>query len=166
MGFNFVYWIHLPHHVEEFDGYIGVSNNPNRRLKQHIRSRDNAHLKSFLKKYKDEYTMDIIYTGKKEDCYKLEERLRPNKNIGLNKAKGGSNPPIGSHCGFSHSAETKQTMSVKKMKKVRCIELDVDFDSIKEAKRELGIHLKISEVCNRKRKTTGGMTFEFIEGDK
>lgn len=54
---------------------------------------------------------------------------------------------------------------VSQGKLVRCIEIDMIFESTKEASRELGIHAgSIGYVCNGKQKTAGGFTFEFVTG--
>lgn len=163
MGFNFVYWIHLEGQCIESDGYVGVSANPNKRMLQHKRRKDNDKLSSFLVEYEGKYVLDIYYTGSRDDCFSIENKLRPKKNIGLNKTVGGKHPSIGAHTGFKHSDKVKNIMAKKKEKKVLCMDLDIKFKSIKEAKSILGMYLKISEVCSGKRKTTGGMKFKFIE---
>lgn len=163
MGFNFVYWIHLDGQDINKDGYVGVSANPNKRILQHKRRKDNDKLSNFLINNEGFYILDIVYTGDREECFLIENKLRPKKNIGLNKTIGGKHPSIGAHTGFKHSDSTKAMMSIKKEKKVLCMDLNIKFNSIKEAKEILGLYLKISEVCNGKRKTTGGMKFKFIE---
>lgn len=47
-------------------------------------------------------------------------------------------------------------------KKVLCIELNKVFQSAEEAKRETGA-AKVSEVCNGKRKSSGGYTWKYVE---
>lgn len=49
-------------------------------------------------------------------------------------------------------------------KKIRCIELDKIFESQTAAAEELGLcRPHISQVCNGKRKTCGGLHFEYVE---
>ena len=47
-----VYWIRRPEHTNIFtEGYVGVSNNAEKRWKFHRGSATNAHLKGAVKKY-------------------------------------------------------------------------------------------------------------------
>lgn len=49
-------------------------------------------------------------------------------------------------------------------RKVYCVELNQEFDSISEAQRETGIqHQRISACCSGKQKTAGKMHWEYIE---
>ena len=49
-------------------------------------------------------------------------------------------------------------------KKVYCVELDKVFESGAAAARELGLdRSNVCNVCNGKRKTTGGYHFKFVE---
>ena len=105
-----VYWIHLPEHTHIYtQGYIGVSKNPQRRLQEHKNSTDNKHLLRALSKYSDLIIQTVILVGESEFCYQFEEQLRPNKNIGWNINKGGSNPP--SRLGWNPTATTLQKRS-------------------------------------------------------
>ena len=48
-------------------------------------------------------------------------------------------------------------------KKVKCIETGVVYDSIAECSKELNLNRnKISDVCNKRRKSTGNLHFEFV----
>jgi hypothetical protein len=91
-----VYWIHFPNQTDiTSHGYVGVSNNPNRRITEH-RNPNNDKNKIFnniLQKHSLEITQTIIFQGTEEACYLLEEELRPLKNIGWNINKGGTKPP-------------------------------------------------------------------------
>lgn len=94
-----VYWIHLPEHNDiTTQGYVGVSNDPKRRMAEHknssaIRNDKNPFFGRVLNKYPDKIIQTVIFYGTKEACYSLEESLRPLKNIGWNVNKGGSCPP-------------------------------------------------------------------------
>lgn len=106
----YVYWIHLPHHTDMYSqGYIGVSNNPTRRLQEHKNSTDNKHLSRALTKYSDSVLQTVIFNGNSESCYLYEEQLRPTTNVGWNINKGGTNPP--SRLGWTPTADTLQKRS-------------------------------------------------------
>jgi predicted GIY-YIG superfamily endonuclease len=74
-----VYHIHYESNPDLMQGYIGVTSD----LKQRIRS----HRASGMLKKGD--TVTTLYVGSREDCYALEEKLRPSDGIGRNKSKGG-----------------------------------------------------------------------------
>ena len=69
-------------------GYVGVTNDVPRRWQHHTRS-----LYTIGKEIRNRgWTFDnlkVIYEGDAKDCFRLEETLRPTKNIGLNEASGG-----------------------------------------------------------------------------
>lgn len=91
---QFVYWIHLPEHTDILtEGYVGVSVNPKRRLREHKNSTDNKYLSRVLSKYPDDVIQSIVFEGDSDACYRYEEHLRPNVNIGWNNNKGGICPP-------------------------------------------------------------------------
>jgi len=105
-----VYWIHLPEHTDIYtQGYVGVSNNPHRRLQEHKNSTDNKHLSSALSKYSELIIQTIVLIGESNFCYQYEELLRPGKNIGWNINKGGSKPPL--MAGIPRTSSTKQKIS-------------------------------------------------------
>lgn len=90
----YIYWIHLPEHTNILsEGYVGVSKDPTNRLKSHKSRSNNPHLLNCFKKY-PEIVMDIILESDESYCLELEEKLRPEKNIGWNIAKGGGKPPV------------------------------------------------------------------------
>lgn len=69
-----------------------------------------------------------------------------------------------------HNSESKKNSeAIKKWanarkKKVRCIELNIVFNSITEAGEKLGINFSnISAVCKGKRETCGGYHWEYVE---
>src|ERR1035438_7782775 len=90
---HYLYWIHLPFHESLQEGYIGVSNNPKRRLREHKRSKQNPHLTRAFAKYKDNMTLTILLEGSDNYCLEIEEKLRPTNQMGWNIVKGGGKPP-------------------------------------------------------------------------
>jgi hypothetical protein len=116
---HYVYWIHLPEHNDYYSqGYIGVSNNPKRRFREHLNvtkfmNEKNPFFTRILQKYSNILVQTLLYQGTEESCYLLEEELRPNKNIAWNAAKGGFKPP--SKVGWKPTKETlsKRSKSLK-----------------------------------------------------
>lgn len=47
-------------------------------------------------------------------------------------------------------------------KKVLCVELNKIFNTVSEARKATGA-TKISEVCNGKRKSSGGYTWKYVD---
>jgi len=114
-----VYWLHFQEHDNiETDGYIGVTNNPFRRLREHLynpssKKDKNPFLSSIVKKHKTKIIQTIIFQGSEDSCYSLEYTLRPVKNIGWNCSIGGNRPP--SRLGWKPSNSTleKRSKSLK-----------------------------------------------------
>lgn len=107
---KYLYWIHRPDHTDLLcEGYIGVSKNPTKRLIEHRSSKQNPHLTKAFQKYKD-IVHTILMEGDEAYCYEIEEKLRPNNQIGWNIVKGGVEPP--SWSGKNHSEETKTKISL------------------------------------------------------
>jgi hypothetical protein len=95
-----VYWIHNPEDTDiNSQGYVGISNNVNRRMKEHSKKMD------FL----EGKILDVFLCGEKEFCKQIEKELRPKKNIGLNIAAGGGIPP--NVTGIRRSEQTKFLIS-------------------------------------------------------
>ena len=118
-----IYWIHSDHETNiETQGYVGITKNLTRRLKEHRRK------PNFL----DDRKADIFLYGDKLYCKQVEKSLRPKRNIGLNIAEGGGLPPnpltkkltslhkqrikenMVGFKGRKHSQETKLKMSLSK----------------------------------------------------
>lgn len=93
-------------------GYVGISNNPARRLTEHTRKGDNPHLHSALTKYADT-EMVLVSEGTRIEMLTMEAWLRPERNIGWNIAEGGVCAP--SQLGFRHSNESKVKMSASRL---------------------------------------------------
>lgn len=94
-GFGCVYWIrHKDHTDKNTEGYIGVSSNPARRWREHLRDANggyhpNNYLSNALIKYADDLVWDIIFGGTLDQCYEFEKELRPEASIGWNLMAGG-----------------------------------------------------------------------------
>jgi len=94
-----IYWIHSDKETNiETQGYVGITKNLPRRLKEHRRK------PNFL----DNRTVDVFLYGDKLYCKQIEKSLRPKRNIGLNIAEGGGLPP--NVKGIKRSNETKAKM--------------------------------------------------------
>lgn len=80
-GYAVVYWIfdETCYDIKN-DGYVGVTRNLNRRLRQHSHS----------KRFPSNFEVRIIFKGIPNECHLLEKFLRPVWNIGWNKAPGGN----------------------------------------------------------------------------
>lgn len=90
----FVYWIHLKHHKIKTDGYVGITNNPSRRWKEHQNlNKVSSVVCSAINKYKNEIVYEIIFEGSQEACQHIEEYFRPLPEIGWNLVIGGGLPP-------------------------------------------------------------------------
>ena len=89
-----VYWIHCVDHTDILtEGYVGVTNDEKNRWKRHQKRGSNPHLQNAIAKYGwDNLIKEVILEGESEYCLEIEERLRPEKEIGWNIAKGGGMP--------------------------------------------------------------------------
>lgn len=76
-----LYWVRLNEHTDIFtQGYVGVTPNFAKRLKEH---------KVKFKSMWDKIVMKTILIADDAYCYQIENKLRPTRNIGWNKAPGG-----------------------------------------------------------------------------
>lgn len=130
-----VYWIHFPEYSDiNFEGYVGVSINPAKRLKEHFytskKQNKNNYFYNILKKYPKNIIQTIIFQGEESQCYLLENELRPYKNIGWNSNIGGDKPP--SKLGWKPSKETLEKRS-KSLKNI--VRTDMWKDNLSKSKQ-------------------------------
>lgn len=74
-----VYHIRVVGETDVMQGYIGVTSDIKRRRREHKCAGRLCDGREYV----------ILFTGSKEECYALEEKLRPHDNIGWNTGKGG-----------------------------------------------------------------------------
>ena len=88
-----VYWIHYREHTDPYsDGYIGVTNNLDRRLYEHSSKHSKCH--HVKNRLNNGAIVSILhYVDTLSEALELEEKYRPVDNIGWNICKGGSYPP-------------------------------------------------------------------------
>ena len=104
----YTYWIHLKEHTDPHqEGYVGVSKNVSRRIREHKSKKENPILVNVFNKYDVE--IDILFIGEYEYCFEVENQYRPKKQIGWNINEGGIRPPNVS--GIKRSEKTKKLMS-------------------------------------------------------
>jgi hypothetical protein len=100
MDKQYVYWLRHINHIDLFNqGYIGVSNNPQERLRHHLieaqaQRHSDKNLSCAIRKYgKENLCLQIILIADKYSCYDLEKKLRPTNFIGWNMREGGYHTP-------------------------------------------------------------------------
>lgn len=108
-------------------GYIGISRKPSKRWSSGYNG--SHHLKLAMKKYDDIIKYVVIF-GSEKGCKIVENKLRPEENIGWNIAVGGGKAPSSkgkAHCignlpkekrrrSYIPTSETKRKMSVAQRK--------------------------------------------------
>lgn len=126
-----VYWIRLSEHSDvKSEGYVGISNNPTRRFKEHCKCERDGILSNAIRKHGEKnLVLDVIEEGISfQEAKRLEKEMRPKMRIGWNTMTGGSVPPSNKGVirpdqsekmkgknnpfyGKTHSDEVKQTLS-------------------------------------------------------
>lgn len=75
-------------------GYIGVTNNVDKRWNRHEKRTQNAHLKNAINKYGwNNLVKKVLLVAEESYCLMIEAKIRATENIGWNIAKGGGKPP-------------------------------------------------------------------------
>jgi predicted GIY-YIG superfamily endonuclease len=88
-----VYWIHYKDHTDPYkEGYIGITNNLERRLSEHASQRSKCH--HVKNRINNGAIVTILhYVSSLDEALELELQYRPDENIGWNICKGGGMPP-------------------------------------------------------------------------
>jgi len=125
-----VYWIAHKSHTDMFSqGYIGVSNNYEKRWHSHSWKTENVHFSNAIKKYGwKNLEKKVILIAEDKYCLDIENKLRPLKNIGWNISVGGGKPPsaLGKKFGpMSDEIKAKVSASKKGFKHTPEIEAKV-----------------------------------------
>jgi hypothetical protein len=102
MNKYYLYWYHLDTHTDPYtQGYIGITNDLNRRHKEHKYSADKSNKTYLCTHFTNAINMhggidnlrkDILHTASYEEICTLERNYRPELNIGWNIAVGGEHP--------------------------------------------------------------------------
>lgn len=101
---HYLYWIHRKEHDDPLSqGYIGISNNPERRLKEHSSSKFTKVGKIINNSRCVELTV-IKESTTLSEILNLELSYRPEPEIGWNQAQGGGLPP--SNLGLKRPAQS------------------------------------------------------------
>lgn len=135
-----VYWYKRSTHTDPYkQGYVGITNNVNRRDKEHRRSKKATHFTNALAKYSD-ISMVILHSNlSKENAANVEYMYRPTTNIAWNTAAGGESP-----------LKSVKTRTVSLYHKDFYTKLHT-FPSIEEASTALGISSsRIRQAIKRK----------------
>jgi len=95
MNIYSVYWIRHTNHKDPYlEGYIGLTNNYERRIKEHFSIKYDNILTKAIKKYNNDLVHEILYCDLSEDeAKKIEKKYRPKMRIGWNIMSGGNIPP-------------------------------------------------------------------------
>jgi hypothetical protein len=109
-----LYWIHHQNHTDIFSqGYVGVSNNVEKRWYDHKTYTNNAHLKHSMKKYGwDTLIKEVVLIADDDYCLNIEKQLRPSDKIGWNIVMGGGKPPSALGKKFVRSEEYRRKQSL------------------------------------------------------
>ncbi len=111
----FVYWLHIDSHSDiTKEGYIGFSSRSvEKRYKEHkaltlTDSCPNYPVYNAIKKYGDDVRVTTLLEASDEYCLDIEQKLRPEPNIGWNVSCGGTAPMLGKR----HSPETCERLRI------------------------------------------------------
>ena len=143
-----VYWISTKGHTDyNSQGYVGITNNINKRFKEH-QKKTGSHLQRAITKYGWSNLNKTILVSNvdKELAMLVESMLRPNMQIGWNIASGG-----GGGCTVGElSKEQKEKISKSNKGKVRTIQQKQTYSLSKLADNNPMYKKYGSECCNFK----------------
>jgi predicted GIY-YIG superfamily endonuclease len=94
--------------------YVGVTNNLKHRWRGHVKSPYTVgeYIRKHDLKFKD---MHVIFTGSSEECFEIEQNLRPIPLIGLNEAVGGR----GGYTSYTAESSRKKSLAIKASRKIK-----------------------------------------------
>jgi predicted GIY-YIG superfamily endonuclease len=95
MTVSSVYWIRCVEHTDFLNqGYIGVSSQFDRRMKEHATISGNRHINLAIEQHGwDSLIKTQLLIADEEYCLEFEKKLRPADEIGWNLVAGGGVPP-------------------------------------------------------------------------
>ena len=83
----FTYWVRLNTHTDRYtEGYIGVTNNPIRRMYMHRWNK----MGPVYPYVQVGVVLEILHEGTQDECHDWERHYRPTPNVGWNVYPGGS----------------------------------------------------------------------------
>lgn len=128
----YIYWIKTKDQTNIMsEGYVGFSNNPERRLLEHKVS--NTVVGNAIRKYENDIELIVLYAFNNEtEVLKKEKELRPRKRIGWNIAIGGQVPPP---IKDNTSAKEKISKTIKKMGVVPYCEKTHSKETIEKSRK-------------------------------
>lgn len=140
-------------------GYIGITCDFKKRMRDHFRKPENKHLINVFAKYKKENIeiVKLIENVSKEEVLLLEVMLRPHNNIGWNIKQGGELAPclIGKKNALGNKSRTGQ---VKFLIKAVKDNVELIFRGKKEL-LEFGFDASSVYKCLYENKTHKGYSF-------
>jgi predicted GIY-YIG superfamily endonuclease len=128
----YIYWIKTKDQTNILsEGYVGFSNNPERRLLEHKVS--DTVVGNAIRKYENDIDLVVLYEFNNEiEALKKEKELRPRKRMGWNIAVGGQVPPP-----IKDDVTTKEKISktIKEMGVVPYCEKTHSKEAIEKSRR-------------------------------
>ena len=105
---NYLYWIHETYEDNIFtDGYIGISQDIQKRFREHKADSSNVNVKNHIDKHGvDSLNYTVLCKDTEWICLDLENFFRPEPYIGFNVAIGGHKSR--GRTGMPHTEETKR----------------------------------------------------------
>lgn len=158
----YLYWIKRKTHTNmKTQGYIGITNKPERRFREHkCTAKDRRfHIHYAINKY-DDLEYKVICVGDKDYIRELEYKLRPEDNIGWNSQAGGMNP--------NRELRSKEVMqqvaeSISKLTKLDILNILYRFYENGESRISLSKEYKVSETCVDKAINGCGIRFPELQ---
>lgn len=177
-----LYWIKYKNYTDPYkEGYIGISNEPLRRFKEHKSSKDNNKVKGAIENGAD---IEILFNNLSiTEAMELEKSYRPKELIGWNLCEGGQLPPskkgykykegkqilVGEHRTDSQKESSKKHSELMKGRTPwnkgksgfrgpikPCIYKDIKFNSRTEAAKHFGVSVSAVTLWLKKNRFQAG----------